>query len=233
MRIPHSTLKEPSLFERKSVDSIAIIDRKRIDINPQNKQTDDPTEQKAALIRIETLDRKLSKHFHSKLKVQPTLTRQLVSFQANKPRPSYRWYKYKEAFSASLIEYLLSKYGVTSGKVLDPFAGSGTALFAASEAGINADGIELLPIGQQIMLARRRLEREFTKEDFAVLNHWIAEYPWHKSEVKKPLSKLRITGGAYPEETSTLLNGIWGHGRVKMSVSSRYYVLPSCVCWSQ
>ncbi len=129
------------------------------------------------------------------------MTRQLVSFQANKPRPSYRWFKYKEAFSASLIEYLLSKYGIASGKVLDPFAGSGTALFAASAYGIDADGIELLPIGQQIISARKCLEREFTKNNFASLNRWITDRPWHKTKMKKTLSSLRITDGAYPKET--------------------------------
>lgn len=224
MRIPHQTLFP---LEKKSVDSIAIIEKNRIDIDLET-QTDTSTEQKAALIRIETLDRKLSKHFHSKLKVQPTLTRQLVSFQANKPRPSYRWYKYKEAFSASLIEYLLSKYGVTSGKVLDPFAGSGTALFAACEAGINADGIELLPIGQQIMLARRCLEREFTREDFAVLNHWIAEHPWHKSEVKKTLPKLRITNGAYSEKTLDSIErymGAWERENERVQLVLRFALL--------
>jgi hypothetical protein len=33
----------------------------------------------------------------------PNLTRSLLSFQANKTRAAYRWYKYKEAFSASFI----------------------------------------------------------------------------------------------------------------------------------
>ncbi|MBE9224357.1 site-specific DNA-methyltransferase [Phormidium sp. LEGE 05292] len=86
-----------------------------------------------SLGEIDKLDRQLLEHFKSKFVIQPSLTRPLVSFQANKIRPIYRWYKYKEAFSASLVEYLLQKYGITEGKILDPFAGSGTALFAASD----------------------------------------------------------------------------------------------------
>ncbi|MBI5408917.1 MAG: site-specific DNA-methyltransferase, partial [Nitrospirae bacterium] len=82
-----------------------------MDIEYENK-TDISIEQQTALIEIEALDHKLLQHFHNIIKLQPSLTRQLVSFQANKPRPSYRWYKYKEAFSASLIEHLLSKYGI-------------------------------------------------------------------------------------------------------------------------
>lgn len=95
------------------------------------------TRQKAALSEIEALDRPLAQHFKSKFVLQPALTRSLVSFQANKTRPVYRWYKYKEAFSASLIEYLFGRYNISSGQVLDPFAGSGTTLFAASEMGIS------------------------------------------------------------------------------------------------
>ncbi len=172
-----------------------------LDIGEGGAQVDDPFKNHLSLSEIETLDHKLFRHFHKIIVVQPTLTRQLVSFQANKPRASYRWYKYKEAFSATLIEYLLKKYGISSGKVLDPFAGSGTALFVASEAGIDADGIELLPIGQQIFLARKCLEKEFSKDDFAAIKKWSEEHPWHQSETKVTHQSLRITNGAYPKET--------------------------------
>ncbi len=118
------------------------------------------------LAEISQLDQSLQEYFKGKLAVQPVLTRSLVSFQANKNRPVYRWYKYKEAFSASLVEYFLEKYEISEGTVLDPFAGSGTALFAASAMGLNAVGIELLPIGQQIIATKKSLESEFTPGDF-------------------------------------------------------------------
>ncbi len=172
-------------------------------------------------------------HFHSKIKLQPSLTRQLVSFQANKPRPSYRWYKYKEAFSASLIEYLLSKYGITSGKVLDPFAGSGTTLFAASAYGLDAEGIELLSIGQQIISARKCLEREFTKKDFTSLNRWITAHPWHKTKMKRTLPSLRITDGAILKKPLTPLSDILEPISRKMSMSGWYYGSSCFVYWSQ
>ncbi len=150
---------------------------------------------------IKRLDRELAEHFYRRLVVDPRLTRQLVSFQANKDRAAYRWYKFKEAFSASLVERLLSMYGVISGVLLDPFAGSGTALFAASALGMDADGIEVLPIGLEIIATRLCLEREFTAADFAALERWLADRPWTSGDARQPLPELRITHGAYPEGT--------------------------------
>ncbi|MEW6208056.1 MAG: site-specific DNA-methyltransferase [Acidobacteriota bacterium] len=153
-----------------------------------------------ALAGIEHLDRDVSSHFDRRLEINASLTRQLVSFQANKSKPVYRWYKYKEAFSASLIDHLIHRLGITS-KILDPFAGSGTALFAASAAGLDADGIELLPIGQQIVKTKQILDCEFTAEDFDAIRQWSASRRWNESETRQALPELRITKGAYPIET--------------------------------
>ncbi|MDQ3254178.1 MAG: site-specific DNA-methyltransferase [Acidobacteriota bacterium] len=153
------------------------------------------------LSEIENLDRQLSQRFKSRLTIQPSFTRSLVSFQANKARAIHRWYKYKEAFSAPLIEHLLPRYGITTGKILDPFAGSGTALFVASAGGLKAEGIELLPIGQQIISTKALLEDEFTAEDVAALRRWAVACPWEQTETKCHLPELRITRGAYPEQT--------------------------------
>ncbi|MFN8459165.1 MAG: site-specific DNA-methyltransferase [Anaerolineae bacterium] len=159
---------------------------------------------------IEQLDQNLQQFFKPKFVVQSSLTRPLVSFQANKTRPVYRWYKYKEAFSASLVEHLLQKYGITYGKILDPFAGSGTALFTASTIGLQADGIELLPIGQQIIATKKLLEAEFTTEDFAKLQSWSVQRIWEESTIKVPLPELRITQGAYPSQTKIAIEKYMG-----------------------
>ncbi len=123
-------------------------------LNPVKVSNALASQQNTTLSEIDCLDEQLFQRFKSKFVVQPSLSRLLVSFQANKTRPIYRWYKFKEAFSASLVEYLFHKYKITSGRILDPFAGSGTALFVASAMGINADGIELLPIGHEIITVK-------------------------------------------------------------------------------
>lgn len=156
--------------------------------------------------KIAALDTELTADFKAQFSVTPFLSRKIVSFQGNKDKPAYNWYKYKEAFSASLVEYFLSSYdGQISGKVLDPFAGIGTTLFAASSQGIPADGIELLPIGQEIIRARLLSERELTSDDIVTLERWIASLPWKEFPERLPFSTIRITENAYPPETSAAI----------------------------
>lgn len=166
--------------------------------------------QNTDLSEIDHLDQDLHHHFQDKFQLDLSLSRSIVSFQANKTREVYRWYKFKEAFSAALVEYLLEKYKIMGGTILDPFAGSGTALFAAIATGINAEGIELLPIGQQIINTKKILALEFTKEDFNTLNRWLLENPWKTSELRVPLNELRITKDAYSEQTKESLERYLG-----------------------
>lgn len=149
---------------------------------------------------INRLDQALLLRFNDRMRLDPLLSRSLVSFQANKNRSGYRWYKYKEAFSAALIESLFDRYSIRSGKMLDPFAGSGTALFVASGTGLQAEGIELLPIGQQIILTRKLMEDAFTETQAVKLRQWIEAKPW-REESSGHLPELRITRGAYPPQT--------------------------------
>ena len=161
---------------------------------------------------ITALDAALAENFRKHFSVEPFLSRKIVSFQGNKDKPAYGWYKYKEAFSAELVRYFLSSYDENTGpggaiskrarKILEPFAGIGTTLFAASELGIAADGIELLPIGQEIINARLILERDERADTiFSTLEEWITHRPWNDSPRRVPFSTLRITENAYPPET--------------------------------
>jgi DNA modification methylase len=160
-----------------------------------------PYEPDPALVHIACLDEALEQHFKSRLSIHPTLNRSLVSFQANRSKPVYRWYKFKEAFSAALAEYLLNKYRITQGRILDPFAGSGTALFVARDLGVDADGIELLPIGQQIIKAKKLIDSDFSPEDVERLIRWCADKCWLQTDQTVVLPELRITRDAYPQET--------------------------------
>ena len=153
------------------------------------------------LRQIGDLDNALIESFLETLVTDSALTRKLVSFQANKDRAYYKWYKYKEAFSADLVVYLFSKYNVLKGKILDPFAGSGTALFACAGLGYDSNGIELLPIGQKI-IAANILARGAKQQNIAAgLEKWSIQKPWNADGEIKDFQILRITAGAYPKDT--------------------------------
>ena len=155
----------------------------------------------AELKRIEHLNDAAELRWKNKLSVEDSLTRSLVSFQANKGRAVYRWFKYKEAFSAGLVEYFLNEHRISKGTVLDPFAGSGTALFAASAFGMRAEGIELLPLGQTVINTKQLIDLDLKPADVERLVIWRDERPWQHSKTAKPINELRITRGAYPAET--------------------------------
>lgn len=153
------------------------------------------------LAQIEKFDDSLSNYFSETFVVDNNLTRKLVSFQANKTRAHYRWYKYKEAFSADLVEYLFCKYKVKKGKILDPFAGAGTALFTCSSMGYDSDGIEVLPVGQKIIEANVLSRGNNRQKIISGLTRWLIEKPWSIHGKTKDFEVLRITDGAYPKET--------------------------------
>ena len=167
----------------------------------QEIELSETTKDDTLLGQIEKLDKSLIEYFPDTLVVDNALTRKLVSFQANKTRTYYRWYKYKEAFSADLVEYLFRKYKVAKGKILDPFAGVGTALFVCSSLGYHTEGIELLPIGQKIIQANV-LARGANKQSIVSgLESWSLQKPWNTEGEIKGFEVLRITDGAYPQKT--------------------------------
>lgn len=149
---------------------------------------------------IEVLSTQLEEKFDSLMLGDKYLSRQIVSFQANKQRPVYRWFKYKEGFSAELVQYLFGKYHLEDGDIFDPFAGVGTTLFASKEEGHDAYGIELLPIGQEIIKTRKLVENGIKKETIARIEQWSNNQYWENSKEEKNFIELRITQGAYPKD---------------------------------
>lgn len=73
--------------------------------------------------------------------------RSLVSYVGNRKVPILRIFRYKEAFSFGLVEFLIKKLELDSDDyIFDPFAGMGTTMFSASFFNIPAIGIDKLPL---------------------------------------------------------------------------------------
>ncbi len=157
------------------------------------------------LVEISHSERqKLYDKFSDKLEIASNFNRQLVSFQANKEEPIYRWFKYKEGFSSELVEYFLTKFSDKKGKVLDPFAGVGTTLFAAQALGWEATGIELLPVGIFVMKTREALLKVNLEElNKSVRNLW---QDLNKIENSSTFfNHISITRNAFPTKNRPLM----------------------------
>ncbi|MBI4789106.1 MAG: hypothetical protein HY782_18905, partial [Chloroflexi bacterium] len=133
--------------------------------------------------------------------------RKLVSYQANKQATLHSWLKYKEGFSAQLVEMFLDKFNIRAGqKLLDPFAGSATALLVAAMAGIDAVGIELLPVGHLAWKVKSQY-REYDTQELRQALRWLRETAPGSSS--KPFPHVTITESAFPADREEQL--MWYH----------------------
>ncbi len=149
----------------------------------------------------------LERRFEGRIEINPDLDRQLVSFQANAAVPPYSWFKYREGFSAALVHYLLCRCGGSAGRLLDPFAGSGAALFASAAAGWRATGIELLPIGHFVGRARLAVQHVERQAFERVIEVVLGDDFSRRHEPAFAFPHIRITRGAFSPQAEQEIAG--------------------------
>lgn len=157
------------------------------------------------LSRIDRADEALLQRFADKMEINRDLDRTLVSFQANREEIGSRWCKYREGFSASLVRYVIDKVALREGRILDPFAGSGTTLLIAAELGLDAVGIELLPSGAEIIEVRKAALGANKDELAKEIRERIKARQWTQPGERSRFTHLRITEGAFPPENEQQL----------------------------
>ena len=149
----------------------------------------------------------LEDKFKDRLVVNPDLSRNMVSFQANKSEPIFRWFHYREGFSRQLIDYVISSLELPQGgSLMDPFAGTGASVFVASEThGMSGIAFELLPVGTFFMNCRQLFRRLGSEKLLEFANRTLINGDWQEHQPSWQFPHLRITSGAFTLETQTSL----------------------------
>lgn len=148
----------------------------------------------------------LNGRFANRVAFDPEFTRRTVSYQGNRHVPGLRWMKYKEGFSEALVDYLLNEYAPE--RVLDPFAGIGTTALIAAGRGIQATGIEIMPVGVLVgtgiaEAAANGLSRAVVEKAASAISKRMTSAPPAASAHAFP--HVRITEAAFPTETESAI----------------------------
>ena len=86
-----------------------------------------------------------------------------ITFRSNEALPLHRWWPYVQGYSAEFVAGVLAASELPRGAtVLDPFAGSGTTLVEARQAGLRGEGTELLAPAVLAARVKTRFELDAT-----------------------------------------------------------------------
>ena len=145
----------------------------------------------------------LQERFQDRIVVNPELTRRKVSYQGNRLVPGLRWMKYKEGFSRSLVDDVLTELQPAS--VLDPFAGLGTTPLVAAARGMQALGIDVMPVGIVVGKAISEVANGLSKDKLESVGNNLLEavasdQPVHE---RHTYPHVKITEAAFPEQTES------------------------------
>lgn len=115
-----------------------------------------------------------------------------VTFKGGAKEPFVRWYPYLQGYSPQFVEAILEKYAPDSKCILDPFSGTGTTIFTASQLNKKSYFCEINPVLQFVTVTkiqvrqmdsagRKKLAEDLIKAKRALnsLDEYLADYGLH------------------------------------------------------
>ena len=146
----------------------------------------------------------LEKKYEPILEVTKKFDRRSVSYQLSKKDALHSWLKYKEGFSADLVNILLDDMRAQPGDtIMDPFMGSGTTALVCQMRGINSIGYDIMPISAVSIKAKA----DILRYDINELKRLVDEFS--EIELPKGYTKttpyITITNTAYPEYNEKMI----------------------------
>lgn len=146
----------------------------------------------------------LEKKYAKFLDITEKFNRQNVSYQLSKKDALHSWLKYKEGFSAHLVNLLLDEMGAVAGDwVMDPFMGSGTTALVCQMRGINSVGYDLMPISAVSIKAKSAVMRYDVNEIQRLIED--VSNLTVPADYNKRTPYIVITRDAYPQENELFL----------------------------
>jgi len=100
---------------------------------------------------INQVVKRLIKQNLSEIDKRDGMSRKDVTFIKSKDTPFQRWYPYIEGYSPKFVKSLISNFDISESPIYDPFAGTGTTLFASDELGFSTVYSEVNPLLQYLI----------------------------------------------------------------------------------
>jgi len=130
--------------------------------------------------------------------------RNTISYVCNKNLPLLRLFRYKEAFSLSFVQQIISELKLSeSDLVLDPFCGMGTTLLASGFSSIASIGIDKSPLAvfvSNTLPLLLTIEPHYLRETYQKLISLLKKQPLAPIAEDVPIIKI-----AFPPDVLTTL----------------------------
>lgn len=96
-----------------------------------------------------------------------------VTFKGGAKEPFVRWYPYLQGYSPQFVEAILEKYAPDSKCILDPFSGTGTTIFTASQLNKKSYFCEINPVLQFITVTKIQVRKLGTPDRWKLANELL------------------------------------------------------------